>query len=40
MKIHIETDISDKYNDEIKITIQANQINDKVQQIIHSIETT
>lgn len=39
MKIHIETDISDKYNDEIKITIQSNQINDKVQQIIHSIET-
>lgn len=39
MKIHIETDISDKYDDEIKVTIQTNQINDKVQQIINSIET-
>ena len=38
MKIHIQTDISDEYNDEIKITIQTNQISDKVQEIINSIE--
>lgn len=38
MKIHINTDISDKYNDEINVTIKANQITNKVQQIINSIE--
>ena len=36
--IHIKTDISDKYNDEIHVIIQTNQITNKVQQIVNFIE--
>lgn len=38
MLFNIKTDISDKYNDEINIIIQTNQITNDVQQIINSIE--
>ena len=38
MKVYIQTDISDRYNDEIKIIIQTNQVTDKVQQIINLID--
>ena len=38
MKIYIKTDISDEYSDEIKVTIQTNQVNDKVKEIINLIE--